>query len=439
MKSLKIILALAMVTMFVCSSFAAEGFTVAFDKSNQRMNTVFWSDVPVDVTLQYDYEGSCGAIEVFDNNTGTYQPNNYHFGQDLVWCSATLEPEGLIPGDDMTFGVRAHILNPENPLDTLFSTGWTYDVLRVTSSLTSDVDLDYIYAQGCPNESLPTEPIDIGQSYCVTICHGTYLLPIFCEDPGYNPDLLEITIENTCGVLTECNSDQSCPGLAEFDDNFQSQVLVFPGCQLLLQISYCGFDEGCICITRGDFILPVELNDFEAIARDNSVELNWSTASETDIEKFVISRDGENVAELTAGNTPTGADYRWTDNDALNGHTYEYVLSVVNLDGSVNELDNDSATPRAGLSTPTDYSLAQNYPNPFNSETSFSFSIPAAQHVSLKVYDVLGRSVATIIDRDMTAGSYIQNWSAKNLATGIYMYTLTAGEFTQSHKMLYLK
>jgi len=83
--------------------------------------------------------------------------------------------------------------------------------------------------------------------------------------------------------------------------------------------------------------------------------------------------------------------------------------------------------------------LSQNYPNPFNSETSFSYTIPEAQHVTLTVHDLLGREVATLVNGQMSAGTHTQSWSADGLAAGVYMYTLTAGEFSQTNKMLYLK
>jgi hypothetical protein len=83
--------------------------------------------------------------------------------------------------------------------------------------------------------------------------------------------------------------------------------------------------------------------------------------------------------------------------------------------------------------------LTQNYPNPFNSQTSFSFSLANDNRVTLKVFDLLGREVATVVDKNMTAGPHSVNWSAEGLATGVYVYTLTSGEFSDSKKLLFLK
>jgi subtilisin family serine protease len=87
---------------------------------------------------------------------------------------------------------------------------------------------------------------------------------------------------------------------------------------------------------------------------------------------------------------------------------------------------------------PDSFALFQNYPNPFNPSTVISYQIPKAGHVKLKVYDVLGREVATLIDKEQIAGSYKVEFSGQ-LSSGVYFYRLTAGEFSQTKKMLLLK
>jgi hypothetical protein len=87
----------------------------------------------------------------------------------------------------------------------------------------------------------------------------------------------------------------------------------------------------------------------------------------------------------------------------------------------------------------TDYSLAQNYPNPFNPTTSISYSLAERSAVSLKVYDVLGNEVATLVNTTQDVGAYDINFDASNLASGLYIYTLKAGSFTSTKKMMLLK
>ena len=89
--------------------------------------------------------------------------------------------------------------------------------------------------------------------------------------------------------------------------------------------------------------------------------------------------------------------------------------------------------------TPLVYSLDQNYPNPFNPVTTLKFSIAEAQNVSLRVYDLLGRVVATLVDRGMNPGEYTVTWDGSNASSGVYFYRLEAGHFTETRKLILVK
>jgi len=91
------------------------------------------------------------------------------------------------------------------------------------------------------------------------------------------------------------------------------------------------------------------------------------------------------------------------------------------------------------LSIPKEYKLAQNYPNPFNPSTTIKYSIPSSEFITLKVFDVLGNEVETLVNEEKSAGSYEVNFNASNLASGIYFYTLQAGKFTETKKLILLK
>jgi outer membrane protein assembly factor BamB len=85
------------------------------------------------------------------------------------------------------------------------------------------------------------------------------------------------------------------------------------------------------------------------------------------------------------------------------------------------------------------YCLEQNYPNPFNSVTHIKYAIPQDTRVTLKVYDLMGREVGTLLNRYQKAGSYDVIFQAENLASGIYFYTLTSGNFKATKKLILLK
>ncbi|MCF8242357.1 MAG: T9SS type A sorting domain-containing protein [Melioribacteraceae bacterium] len=88
---------------------------------------------------------------------------------------------------------------------------------------------------------------------------------------------------------------------------------------------------------------------------------------------------------------------------------------------------------------PTDYKLSQNYPNPFNPSTKINFAIPAAGQVSLKIYNILGQEIATLLNAFRNAGTYTINWDASNLSSGIYIYRLESGSNVITKKMTLLK
>ena len=88
---------------------------------------------------------------------------------------------------------------------------------------------------------------------------------------------------------------------------------------------------------------------------------------------------------------------------------------------------------------PAEFKLLQNYPNPFNPVTNISFSIPKAGYVELKVYDVLGREAATIVNEFKQAGNYTVDFNASALASGVYFYSIKSGDFTDSKKMVLIK
>jgi hypothetical protein len=121
---------------------------------------------------------------------------------------------------------------------------------------------------------------------------------------------------------------------------------------------------------------------------------------------------------------------------AVNG---KYVYVAEKIDG-LTVYSNDLATSiREQGSLPKEFSLDQNFPNPFNPSTQIRFSVPSKGMVTLKVSDLLGREVAVLVREVLEAGSYAAKFSAANLSSGTYMYTLTAGDYRLSQKMLLLK
>ena len=98
-----------------------------------------------------------------------------------------------------------------------------------------------------------------------------------------------------------------------------------------------------------------------------------------------------------------------------------------------------SSLPQEENTKIIEFWLSQNYPNPFNPGTTIKFSIPSFEFVTLKIYNILGQEVATLVSKKLKAGSYNYSWNAGSLASGVYIYNIQAGAFQEVRKMVYLK
>ncbi|MBI4429969.1 MAG: T9SS type A sorting domain-containing protein [Ignavibacteriales bacterium] len=87
----------------------------------------------------------------------------------------------------------------------------------------------------------------------------------------------------------------------------------------------------------------------------------------------------------------------------------------------------------------TMFSLEQNYPNPFNPSTEIQFSLPQKRHVTLTIFDLLGREVVTLVSEEWSAGSYCTGWDAGRMSSGVYLCRLQAGDFVETKKLLLLR
>lgn len=199
-------------------------------------------------------------------------------------------------------------------------------------------------------------------------------------------------------------------------------------------------------------IVPVELTSFTGVFENGEVKLNWQTASEINNYGFNIERNtliiplsgGEaedrgvwkSIGFVSGNGTTTNPQsYSFVDNEITSGK-YLYRLKQTDFNGSFtysNEIE---------VSTnilPDKFKLEQNYPNPFNPSTKIKWQSPVSGHQTLKVYDVLGNEVATLVNEYREAGNYEINYDASALASGIYLYKLQAGSFISTKKMIYLK
>jgi hypothetical protein len=147
---------------------------------------------------------------------------------------------------------------------------------------------------------------------------------------------------------------------------------------------------------------------------------------------------GEGVIESTINGDTTGNDFVYIIEEVQYYHLCLFYRIELNV---VTDVENEYS-----LITPEDYSLEQNYPNPFNPSTKIKYTIPSftlseveGSLVTLKVYDVLGNQVATLVEAEQPAGSYEVEFDASQLTSGIYFYKLQAGSFIETKKMILIK
>ena len=188
--------------------------------------------------------------------------------------------------------------------------------------------------------------------------------------------------------------------------------------------------------------VPVELVSFSAEVFDGNVNLSWMTTTELNNYGFQIERRNSETSEWTNigfvngnGNSTETKYYSFSDNSVPVGN-YIYRLKQMDYSGSFEYSNEIQVTI---LEVLNDFTLNQNYPNPFNPSTRISFSLPENSFVTLKVYDVLGNEVETLVNRELSAGSYEVEFISENVTSGVYFYNLTAGKFSKTMKMILSK
>ncbi len=189
---------------------------------------------------------------------------------------------------------------------------------------------------------------------------------------------------------------------------------------------------------QGGF-LPVQLTSFNVAAKGNDVIVSWATKTEISNDKFEIQRaEGktENYKTIAsvAGNGTSNVEHNYSYADKVKSGTYSYRLKQVDTDGKVHYSD-----VRSVSIVPEKISLGQNYPNPFNPNTTIQYELPATQHVVLKVYNVIGEEIATLVNEEKPAGSYAVPFNASQLSSGMYFYKLQTKNFTNVKQMVLIK
>ena len=294
----------------------------------------------------------------------------------------------------------------------------------------------------CGGNNIPNpidlDPVDITYVCELVVGGGYRVIRVFDPSPDPNrPPIL--TLSPGC---EDCDGEPYSPANAIYDPN---GWVLHPGSPNVTgqenpywENVIIGEGQGYVCIHLEGF-LPVNLLDFSAIANEQEVRLRWTTASEDGLDRFVLKRDGIEVASVHAMNSASGSAYTFVDQDLENGTTYHYSLYAVSLNGEWEHLADAEATPGSNAGVIGGFALAQNYPNPFNPETTIEYSIQEAGQVNLSVFDLTGREVMTLVNEIQTDGVYSVKLNAASLASGIYFYQLEHNGLKLAKKMVLMK
>ncbi|NUN07776.1 MAG: T9SS type A sorting domain-containing protein [Ignavibacteriaceae bacterium] len=197
---------------------------------------------------------------------------------------------------------------------------------------------------------------------------------------------------------------------------------------------------GTVLVNKWSSIIPVELTSFSASIVDGKASLKWTTASETNNRGFEVQRsigDGQwsAIAFIDgAGNSLERNSYAFTDNQLLTVKT-AYRIKQIDYDGTSSYSNVVELDPVAGMS----FGLGQNYPNPFNPSTKIFYEVGTPSDVTIKLYDVLGNEVRTIVSAPHLQGKYYIQFDAEGLSSGTYFYRMDAGKFSQTRKLNLIK
>jgi len=199
--------------------------------------------------------------------------------------------------------------------------------------------------------------------------------------------------------------------------------------------------------------LPVELRSFTAEQQNSTVQLHWTTATETNNYGFEIERKANyqssnyqipkfQNSEWQAvgfihghGTTHTPNEYTFSDNVTMAGNFF-YRLKQIDRDGAFSY---SHTVEMSVAGTPHQFALEQNYPNPFNPSTLIRYQLSARCRVTLKIYDVLGKEISVLVKTEQEPGDHTAEFNASGYPGGVYFYTLQAGEYFAAKKMLMVK
>jgi hypothetical protein len=211
---------------------------------------------------------------------------------------------------------------------------------------------------------------------------------------------------------------------------------------ILYDVSLADADHGVAVGFQGNILRTTDGGvTWTLVFGGTSESLNSVSMSSADVGTIVgslgvILRTTDGGITWVKQTCPSRNDFRGVSfSDADHGTAVGLYGTILRTNNGGVTFVNEGTLP----GVPENYSLSNNFPNPFNPTTRIRYSIPNVSRVLVKIYDVLGNEIETLVDQEKPAGTYELNWNAEGLPSGVYFYQLKAGEFIQTKKMILLK
>ncbi len=236
-------------------------------------------------------------------------------------------------------------------------------------------------------------------------------------------------------------------GITSVSQDFQSGSFLHDYLKIgSIEYSLLAKFNGAFAVSSGynDLFTDENKTDANSDYHINGVEIFTTTSEGAKIFEYGSAYDSSTALGTLSGGT-VGVEYSGEDFKAV---VLSFPLFYMQRQ-EASQLLNYVVTQKFGLTTdvegksdeeiPTEFLLSQNYPNPFNPSTTVQYAIPVNEKVTIKVFDILGREVTTLVNEVKSAGTYSVKFDASNLSSGIYFYTINAGSFTATKKLMLLK
>lgn len=415
---------------------------------------LLFSSLVIFVYSPFNFSQESGNSITADSSSFDVLVSGFIPEHDEVVMEAFLEGYSSYNGTE--FLGKVYIHNSANIINSLsFASENDYDlVIRSYTGLLEAIEL----AEDFPEVQIimPSGSNSFIESFSGDIING----PVIVTGAGI--------IHNTTGYTLEFFSiDPTGDNLSSFSNGYIAGQITFLADYLGLSYDEARMLARNTASLHGDYdyfdgfgrinineainvTLPVELSLFTATMDANHVSLNWRTETETnnlgfEVErKFSLNTSTNNLDSKWVkigfipghGTTTDSKEYFYLDDISLiSSTTFVYRLKQIDFDGIFKYSDQIFVEN----TSPKDFELKQNYPNPFNPSTSIRFTIGKQQFVVLKVFDVLGEEIVTLVNEERSAGTYEIKFNASLLKSGIYFYRLEAGSFIEMKKMTLIR